>query len=108
MPWQLKATKDVADCDKPRGAVEQALIRGSLNGVTHPMEDRVSGSQSITSRSEPGEVKHLSTPRKRNQSTQCHRLSALHKHLSDGIGDSPSSGERKGKSPNPVIFHRGL
>jgi len=36
MPRQLEAMKDVADCDKPRGAVEQALIRGSPNGVNPP------------------------------------------------------------------------
>jgi hypothetical protein len=27
--------KDVAACDKPRGAGKQALIRGSPNGETH-------------------------------------------------------------------------
>jgi hypothetical protein len=36
MPWQLEAMKGVADCDKPRGAVEQALIRGFPNGVNPP------------------------------------------------------------------------
>ena len=35
MPWQLKAMKDVVACDKPRGAGEQALIRGFPNGETH-------------------------------------------------------------------------
>ena len=34
MPWRRKAMKDVASCDKPRGAAKQALIRGSLNGET--------------------------------------------------------------------------
>jgi hypothetical protein len=28
--------KDVAGCDKPRGAVKQALIRGFPNGAIHP------------------------------------------------------------------------
>ena len=28
--------KDVAVCDKPRGADKQALIRGCPNGETHP------------------------------------------------------------------------
>lgn len=36
MPWQLEAMKGVADCDKPRGAVEQALIRGCPNGENPP------------------------------------------------------------------------
>ena len=36
MPWQLEAMKDVVDCDKLRGAVKQALIRGFPNGETHP------------------------------------------------------------------------
>jgi hypothetical protein len=34
MPWRQAAKKDVAGCDKPRGAAEQALIRGFLNGET--------------------------------------------------------------------------
>jgi hypothetical protein len=37
MPWRLKPKKDVGDCDKPRGAVYQASIRGCPNGATqHP------------------------------------------------------------------------
>ena len=35
MPRLQEATKDVGGCDKPRGAVNQAMIRGSLNGETH-------------------------------------------------------------------------
>jgi hypothetical protein len=34
MPRLQEATKDVGGCDKPRGAVNQAMIRGSLNGET--------------------------------------------------------------------------
>jgi hypothetical protein len=34
MPWRQEAMKDVASCDKPRGAAKQALIRGFLNGET--------------------------------------------------------------------------
>jgi hypothetical protein len=34
MPWRWKTMKDVASCDKPRGAAEQALIRGFLNEAT--------------------------------------------------------------------------
>ena len=32
--WRQKARKDVAGCEKPRGAAEQALIRGRPNGET--------------------------------------------------------------------------
>ena len=35
MPWHREAMKDVASCDKPRGAAKQALIRGFPNGATH-------------------------------------------------------------------------
>jgi len=34
MPRRETAKKDVASCDKPRGAAKQALIRGSPNGET--------------------------------------------------------------------------
>ena len=34
MPWHRLAMKDVASCDKPRGAAKQAMIRGSPNGET--------------------------------------------------------------------------
>src|SRR3954447_5582906 len=32
MPWHQEPMKGVDDCDKPRGGVEQPLIRGSPNG----------------------------------------------------------------------------
>jgi hypothetical protein len=34
MPWRQMPMKDVGGCDKPRGAVDRALIRGSPNGET--------------------------------------------------------------------------
>jgi len=34
MPWRKQAMKDVASCDKLRGAAKQALIRRSPNGET--------------------------------------------------------------------------
>ena len=38
MPWHQEPMKDVGGCDKPRGAVNQAVIRGCPNGVTrHPL-----------------------------------------------------------------------
>ena len=36
MPWRQQAMKDVVGCDKPRGAVKRALIRGFPNGETQP------------------------------------------------------------------------
>jgi len=36
MPRRQQAMKDVAVCDKPRGADNQALIRGCPNGETRP------------------------------------------------------------------------
>jgi hypothetical protein len=35
MPWRLEPMKDVVGCEKPRGAVKQALIRGYPNEETH-------------------------------------------------------------------------
>ena len=37
MPWRLMPMKDVGGCEKPRGAADQASIRGYPNGETqHP------------------------------------------------------------------------
>ena len=66
MPWQLETMKDVVGCVKPRGAVKQALIRGFPNGETHSA-CRVSCTEYIGVSGERGELKHLSTRRKRNQ-----------------------------------------
>ena len=65
MPWQSEAMKDVGACDKVRGAGKHALILTFLNGETHLFE--VSAPEYIGCRGEPGELKHLSTRRKRNQ-----------------------------------------
>ena len=35
IPWHKTLMKDVAVCDKPRGADKQALNRGFPNGETH-------------------------------------------------------------------------
>ena len=67
MPWREKAMKDVASCDKLRGAAKQALIRRFPNGETCPGNSGSSCTEYIGAGSERGEVKHLSTPRKRNQ-----------------------------------------
>jgi hypothetical protein len=39
MPWRLQAMKDVAACEKLRGAGKRALIRRYPNGETHPCID---------------------------------------------------------------------
>ena len=39
MPWRLQAKKDVAACEKLRGAGKRALIRRYPNGETHPSLD---------------------------------------------------------------------
>ena len=36
MPWHQEPMKDVGGCDKPRGAANQAEIRGCPNGETRP------------------------------------------------------------------------
>ena len=66
MPRQLEAMKDVGACDKVRGVGTQALIRTFLNGETHCIY-AVSCTEYIGVRGERGELKHLSTLRKRNQ-----------------------------------------
>ena len=76
-------------CDKPGGASRQALIPGFPNGETQHGLNRAIQHQNNAG-GEPAEVKHLSRRRKRNQN-----------------GNSLSSGERKGKSPNPIPFWYG-
>ena len=65
MPWRQKTMKDVAACDKPREGGKQPVIRGFPNGETHP--DGRSGYPVERSGGQPGEVKHLSSRRKREQ-----------------------------------------
>ncbi len=60
--------KDVAICDKPRGADKQALIRGFPNGETHERKTLVP--RCFAARSVPAEVKHLSRRRKRKEQAQ--------------------------------------
>jgi len=80
MPWRQAPMKDVDHCDKPRGAVNRRYIRGCPNGET-PLNDLQGlADESIVGQREPGELKHLSTQRKREYSA--------------------SSGERTRNSPN--------
>ena len=59
------------------------MTRRSLNGETHMSNPHVPYTESIGMRREPGELKHLSSRRKRKKEF-----------------DSGSSGERTRKSPN--------
>ena len=59
MPWLSVATKDVTSCDKLRLGAHN-LTRRFPNGATHYIEDIVSFRGG-----KPGELKHLSTRRKR-------------------------------------------
>ncbi len=66
MPWRLKPMKDVGDCDKPRGAVDQAVIRGCPNGETHLLRPEhigpVEGTGGIETSEYPEEEKAIATP----------------------------------------------
>jgi len=62
MPWHEPAMKDVASCEKPRGAASELWSGGVRMGK--PGEGNTSSS---CKGSQPGELKHLSTLRKRNQ-----------------------------------------
>ena len=99
--------KDVAACEKSRGGGKQPLIRECPNGETPVDELSRLYSEYIGVGRELGEVKHLSTQRKRNKFTL-----TLYPSRSffgrDGIKsqqDSLSSGERNGNSPNHSCLH---
>ena len=67
MPWYPEAMKDVVSCDKRWEAAKQAMIQRSLNGKTHCNKIAISIFEFIGNRGERGELKHLSTLRKRKQ-----------------------------------------
>ena len=66
MPWQLEAMKDVGACDKRGGAGKRALYP-TISEWGNPPFFNVSAPEFIGCRGKPGELKHLSTQRKRNQ-----------------------------------------
>ena len=82
MPWHQEAMKEVEDCHKLRGAVNQAMIRRFPNGETRLGKPETSLPEYIGQGSKRSELKHLSRTRKRKRS------------------DFLSSGERTGNSPN--------
>ena len=65
MPWRSEAMKDVAACEKPRGAGNE--LRSVDVRMGKPTSQEVSVPEYIGCGSEPGELKYLSTRRKRNQ-----------------------------------------
>ena len=83
MPWHQVPKKDVISCDKLRLGANIHLTRRFLNGETRLSKPQSPCTESIGVRREPGELKHLSSRRKRKK-----------------IFDFQSSGERNGKSPN--------
>jgi hypothetical protein len=83
MPWQKKAMKDVASCDKPRGAANRHYIRGFPNGETHTGKTRVRLDESIvgherTQGSEP------------SQYLEEKKATAIPKVVASEIGHSPN------------------
>ena len=66
MPRQLEAMKDVVICDKSRGVDNERYILEFPNGATQHIYV-LSQCEYIALRGERGELKHLSTLRKRNQ-----------------------------------------
>ena len=78
MPRLSEAKKDVISCDKLRGGANSHYIRRFPNGAT--LSDEVGEHRKV---SKLRELKHLSTWRRRKQSSDC-----------------ASSGERTRKSPN--------
>ena len=80
MPWRQEPKKGAVHCDKPRVAVCRRLSGDARMGKPAQAQPWAPAAESIGGRGERGELKHLSTLRKRDY--------------------SPSSGERKGSSPN--------
>ncbi len=67
MPWHREAMKDVATCEKLRrvgSELRPADVRMGKPGTRHGVS---SYGEYIAMRSQPGELKHLSTRRKGNQ-----------------------------------------
>ena len=63
MPWLSEAKKDVISCEKPGLGANNRMTPGSPNGATQYVE----GVLFPLREGERGELKHLSTRRKRKQ-----------------------------------------
>ncbi len=64
MPGHTEARKAVVSCDKPGGAAHR---QWALDGRMGQPGGPATGRHSFSNESEPGELKHLSTRRKRHQ-----------------------------------------
>src|SRR5262249_25436768 len=67
MPGRQEAKKGVASCEKPRGAASRPRAADARMGEPPWGNAHGSPPESIGRRGEPGELKHLSTPRRRHQ-----------------------------------------
>ena len=79
MPWHRKPMKDAASCDNPRLGAHTLRPAGLRMGEPASGSAGIPRGNTYLGGGQPGELKHLSTRRRRNQ-----------------LRDSPSSGERKG------------
>ena len=77
MPRRQEAKKDVVSCDKLRGAAHERYIRRFPNGTTRYVED----------------IALEREPTRRTETSKYPEEKKI-------TNDSPSSGERTGKSPN--------
>lgn len=67
MPWYQESMKDVVSCDKPRVGANSLRSVDLRMGEPAPQKSGALLSEFIGRERQLGEVKHLSTPRKRNQ-----------------------------------------
>ena len=65
MPWCLPTKKGVASCENLRGVANELRSAGARIGKPAMGYAIAPNTESIGVRRQPGEVKHLSTPRKR-------------------------------------------
>ena len=79
MPWHRKPMKDAASCDNPRLGAHTLRPAGLRMGEPAGRSSGIPLGNTYLGGGQPGELKHLSTRRRRNQ-----------------LRDPPSSGERKG------------
>src|SRR5690554_1912193 len=98
MPRRQEPTKDGANTEMPRGAVSRRRSGDVRMGEPALFHRRASVAECIGSGGQPGELKHLSTLRKRKQGGPCEREPFV-----GAQSDFLSSGERNGNSPNPAL-----
>ena len=67
MPWHRKSTKDAASCEKPRGGANGLRSGGVRTGEPGGGHAPPPAPELIRCGGQPGELKHLSTRRRRNQ-----------------------------------------